>query len=46
MAAGVRESFDRATEITARIHQCPVPAGTVSPPVIVRPVGEAPPVAE
>lgn len=36
------ESFDRAAEIAARIHTCPVPDGVVSPPVIVRPVGEAP----
>lgn len=36
------ESFDRAAEIAARIHTCPVPEGVVSPPVIVRPVGEEP----
>lgn len=38
------DSFERATEIAARVHQCPVPEGSVNHPVIVRPVGEAPPV--
>ncbi|MFC4496322.1 YciI family protein [Streptomyces ovatisporus] len=36
--------FDRAAEIAARIHQCPVPEGSTNPPVIVRPIGEEPPV--
>ncbi|WP_277401360.1 YciI family protein [Streptomyces marispadix] len=39
------ESIERATEIAARVHQCPVPEGTSSHPVIVRPVQEEPPVA-
>lgn len=38
------ESPDRAYEIAARAYACPVPAGTATaPPVIVRPVAEAPP---
>jgi hypothetical protein len=36
------KSLERATEIAARVHQCPVPEGTTNYPVIVRPVGEAP----
>ncbi|QPP05910.1 hypothetical protein G4Z16_05300 [Streptomyces bathyalis] len=40
------ESFDRATQIAARVHSCPVPEGAVSHPVIVRPVQEEPPVAQ
>lgn len=39
------ESLERATEIAARIHQCPVPAGATNHPVIVRPLQEEPPVA-
>lgn len=39
------ESIDRATEIAARVHRCPVPEGTSTHPVIVRPVQEEPPVA-
>jgi hypothetical protein len=39
------ESIERATEIAARVQQCPVPEGTASHPVIVRPVQEEPPVA-
>jgi hypothetical protein len=39
-------SFERATEIAARIHTCPVPEGTANPPVIVRPVQEEPPVGQ
>lgn len=38
------ESPERAYEIAARAHACPVPAGTAAaPPVIVRPVPDAPP---
>ncbi|WP_181767562.1 YciI family protein [Streptomyces albidus (ex Kaewkla and Franco 2022)] len=37
------ESFERATEIAARVHQCPGPQGASNPPVIVRPVAEGPP---
>lgn len=34
---------DRACEIAARAHACPVPAGTAAgPPVVVRPVSEGP----
>lgn len=40
------ESIERATDIAARIHTCPVPEGTASHPVIVRPVQEEPPVAQ
>ncbi|MEU6863455.1 hypothetical protein ABZ924_09310 [Streptomyces sp. NPDC046876] len=36
--------LDRVTEIAARITQCPVPAGTPEYPVVIRPVGEGPPV--
>jgi hypothetical protein len=36
------KSLERATEIAARVHQCPVPEGTPDYPVIVRPIGEAP----
>jgi hypothetical protein len=39
------ESYERATEIAARVHQCPVPEGATNPPVIVRPVQQEPPVA-
>lgn len=38
------ENFDRAAEIAARVHRCPVPEGTLNPPVVVRRVGEEPPV--
>ena len=38
------EGVGRATEIAARIQQCPAPEGSVNSPVIVRPVQEAPPV--
>ncbi|MEV6316923.1 YciI family protein [Streptomyces sp. NPDC051776] len=35
------ESPERAYEIAARAHRCPVPEGTADdPPVIVRPVGD------
>ncbi|MFC9292965.1 YciI family protein [Streptomyces sp. NPDC057011] len=34
---------DRVTEIAARITQCPVPDGSPAYPVVIRPVGEAPP---
>jgi hypothetical protein len=38
--------FDRAAEIAARIHTCPVPEGVVNHPVIVRPIDEEPPVSQ
>lgn len=31
-------SPERATEIAARVHTCPVPEGAANPPVIVRPI--------
>lgn len=34
------ENIDRATEIAARAHACPVPAGTPNPPVIVRQIDQ------
>jgi hypothetical protein len=34
--------FDRAAEIAARAHSCPVPKGASNPAVIVQPIGEAP----
>lgn len=34
--------FERAAEIAARAHGCPVPKGASNPPVIVQPIGEAP----
>lgn len=40
------ESFDRAARIAARVHGCPVPEGSVSRPVIVRPVQEGLPDVE
>ncbi|MET8677393.1 YciI family protein [Streptomyces sp. NPDC004647] len=33
------ESIERATEIAARVYQCPVPEGAPNYPVVVRPVG-------
>lgn len=36
--------LDRVTEIAARITHCPVPAGSPEYPVVIRPVGEGPPV--
>ncbi|GGO44398.1 hypothetical protein GCM10012287_09900 [Streptomyces daqingensis] len=39
------KDFERAAQIAARIHQCPVPEGATNPPVIVRPIGDEPPVA-
>ncbi|HEX6471169.1 MAG TPA: YciI family protein [Streptosporangiaceae bacterium] len=37
------ESFDRATEIAARIAKCPTPGGVDGAYVEVRPVDDAPP---
>jgi hypothetical protein len=38
------DSPERAYEIAARAYACPVPAGTATPPpVVVRPVPDAPP---
>lgn len=34
--------LDRVTEIAAGITQCPVPAGSPTHPVVIRPIGEAP----
>ncbi len=34
------ESLDRVTEIALRVQQCPVPAGTPTYPVIIRPIGD------
>lgn len=36
------DGFERAAEIAARAHACPVPEGASNPPVVVQPVGEAP----
>jgi hypothetical protein len=38
-------SIERVTEIAKRVHECPLPAGTASSDVVVRPIDEAPAVA-
>ncbi|MGP3982736.1 YciI family protein [Streptomyces sp. KR80] len=34
------DSIERATEIAARVHQCPIPEGTPNYPVVVHPIPE------
>ncbi|MFH8793328.1 YciI family protein [Streptomyces sp. NPDC017941] len=33
-------SLERVTEIAQRINECPVPAGSPTPPVVIRPIQE------
>ncbi|MCT2594136.1 YciI family protein [Streptomyces sp. N2-109] len=37
------ESIDRATEIAARVGDCPVPEGAARYPVVVHPIADGPP---
>lgn len=37
------ESIERATEIAARVYDCPVPEGTPAYPIVVHPVADGPP---
>lgn len=39
-------SFERVTEIAARVLECPTPANSPDYPIVVRPIGEVPDTVE